>query len=98
MNILTNGADPEDIQFCCVGGLIKATKVGTNVFTTVLSSSRKSGEATLRNGISESVEIMTARRPGIDNLEDSNLITRCNCVKNSEFLIDVPARADEYYR
>lgn len=98
MNILAKGTDPYDIKLSCVGSPIKAAKLGSNGSTTVLTRSEKSGEATLRNGISNSIEVMRARIPGIDNSEDVNLILRCKYAKNSEFSIDVPARADEYYR
>ena len=97
MNILTNGADPEDVKFCCVGELMIAA-IGPNVSSIVMTGSRKSGEATRLCEINESGMVTGVRRSGIDCLEGVNLITRCNYVKTSEFLIDVPARADEYYR
>jgi len=98
MNILTNGADPEDIKLYFVGGLMKAARLGPNVSRIVLTGAGKSGDPTQQSDIYESVEAKSARDRGIDNLEDTNLITLSNYVKHSEFLLAVPVRADEYYR
>ena len=98
MNILTNGPDQEDINFCCVCGPKKAARLEPSVSTTVLTGLGKSGESRRPEGFNESVEVLSARRTGIDNLEETGTITRCNFVNNSDFLSDAPARADEYYR
>lgn len=98
MNILTNGADSEDIKLYFVGGLMKAARLGSNVSTAILTGAGKSGDPTQRSDIYGSVEAKSARDQGIDNLEDTNLITRSNYIKQSEFLLDMPVRADEYYR
>ena len=98
MNILTRGADPEDIDLCCGGALIKAARVGPNVSTNALTAAGKSGDPEQRRGICESVKVIRARRRGIDNLEDTSLITRSNHVNHSEFSFDVPIHTEEYYR
>jgi len=98
MNILTIGAEPEDIDFCFGGALINAARLGPNDSTNILTGAGKSGDPEQRRDIYESVKVIRARRRGIDNLEDTSLITRSNHVNHSEFSFDVPIHTEEYYR
>lgn len=89
MNIRTNGAVPNGIKLCCVVGPTKAA-LESNNSTTILTEEENSGE--------ESGGVINTSRWSIDAREDTNLTTRSNYVKHSEFLLRLPMRADEYYR
>ena len=88
MNILAIGAHPDDIELGCGGSLLKAARMGVNVFMYIVTRGSSAGSVVKRsNEIINSAKYIGAKALWIDNYEDSAVYLTKELINSVEFFI-----------
>jgi LmbE family N-acetylglucosaminyl deacetylase len=89
MNIMAIGAHPDDIELGCGGTLLKASRLGHNVFMYTLTRGAASGDPEERTKeLMKSAKFIGAKRLWIDNFEDTKLSLSSELINRIELFVN----------
>jgi LmbE family N-acetylglucosaminyl deacetylase len=90
MNILAIGAHPDDIELGCGGLLLKAARLGHDVFMYTLTRGSASGDPKERTKEQiESARVIRAKKCWVDNFEDSKLSLTVDLINHIETVVRI---------